>query len=563
MSILSSKTLAVVLIIFLTLIASHNLSPSSLSSGLPIYHHTSEEIDHVTFATSSRTRSSLNSDSSTSTTTATEKRSTIELGNGDGKFRDADYTAHSEEEDEAEDSKDSGLVISEKKQGSGTSDAAVGKENDGPPGGGGTSSSSSPNQEPQQKREALQTTAPVIQASPPPPQDPQKSKYGDKERDPYSLKDVDPALLKGTDQYHLVMTVGEGLYTEWQSRVSYYWYKKYKKENPGGPMGGFTRLLHTGQGDDFMDEIPTIVVDPLPEELAKIAEGYVVLNRPYGLMQWVNKYLSKIPEKYILMTEPDHLFIDVPPLWATPTKAAAFPFFYIEPAGKENVDIVQRFNPKHTPIEKFFPVGNSPVMISKAQIGPVINLWANLSMEIKQDKDADKKWGWVQEMYAWCIASAQMDPPVEYELHPEFMLQPPWDAQLTSAENHKPAYIIHYTYGNDFNSRGEFVPSKVGKWHFDKRDFMDKYPPLNIPMPPSGCTNEAVKKLILMINEASANIPGWKDKAYPDMKSVPLYWGGEVDKDDDVDGGGDGEKEEKKEEKKEEVGGVNEAATKE
>lgn len=31
-------------------------------------------------------------------------------------------------------------------------------------------------------------------------------------------------------------------------------------------MGGFTRLLHSGQPDELMDEIPTFVAKPLPDE---------------------------------------------------------------------------------------------------------------------------------------------------------------------------------------------------------------------------------------------------------------------------------------------------------
>lgn len=31
-------------------------------------------------------------------------------------------------------------------------------------------------------------------------------------------------------------------------------------------MGGFTRLLHSGIPDDLMDEIPTFVATPLPDE---------------------------------------------------------------------------------------------------------------------------------------------------------------------------------------------------------------------------------------------------------------------------------------------------------
>ena len=31
-------------------------------------------------------------------------------------------------------------------------------------------------------------------------------------------------------------------------------------------MGGFTRILHSGEPDDLMDEIPTHVVEPLQDK---------------------------------------------------------------------------------------------------------------------------------------------------------------------------------------------------------------------------------------------------------------------------------------------------------
>ncbi len=71
-------------------------------------------------------------------------------------------------------------------------------------------------------------------------------------------------------------------------------------------MGGFTRLLHSGQADDLMDELPTVVVDPLPQSMVEHS-WYVVLNRPYAFVQWTQKVT--IPEKYVLMSEPDHIFL--------------------------------------------------------------------------------------------------------------------------------------------------------------------------------------------------------------------------------------------------------------
>jgi hypothetical protein len=40
------------------------------------------------------------------------------------------------------------------------------------------------------------------------------------------------------------------------------------------------------------------------------------------------------------------------------------------------------------------------------------------------------------------------------------MAQPPWDGRMELSA-HKPFYILHYTYGNDFNLDGKFTP---GGW---------------------------------------------------------------------------------------------------
>ena len=61
-----------------------------------------------------------------------------------------------------------------------------------------------------------------------------------------------------------------------------------------------------------MEEIPTAVVDKLPLGLD---QGFVVLNRPYGFLQWVRKFVPLIKERYILMIEPDYIFVRPPPLW--------------------------------------------------------------------------------------------------------------------------------------------------------------------------------------------------------------------------------------------------------
>ena len=47
---------------------------------------------------------------------------------------------------------------------------------------------------------------------------------------------------------------------------------KTKNAKLDSAMGGFTRLLHSGKADEWMEEIPTVVVNPLPPDLQKIAD---------------------------------------------------------------------------------------------------------------------------------------------------------------------------------------------------------------------------------------------------------------------------------------------------
>ena len=53
-----------------------------------------------------------------------------------------------------------------------------------------------------------------------------------------------------------------------QSRVAYYWFKKTRRACQAQGrchMGGFTRLLHSGEPDELLPEIPTVVVKPLQD----------------------------------------------------------------------------------------------------------------------------------------------------------------------------------------------------------------------------------------------------------------------------------------------------------
>jgi len=231
---------------------------------------------------------------------------------------------------------------------------------------------------------------------------------------------------------------------------------------------------------------------------------------------------ATIKEKYVLMSEPDHIMLRPIPNFMRHEHPAAFPFFYIEPSKDENLPLIARHlgipSLSKKDSEAIAPIGNSPSFLTWEQMKEAMPIWQNMSIAIFQDQETNKKWGWVQEMYAFTITLYKIGiRHVDLALH--LQAQPPWDSALQISPS-KPYYILHYTYGCDYNMNGEFTPGKYGYWRFDKRTYAQKPPPRHLGAPPKGVKNDMVRKLIDSINEATANIECW-DQYYTTGKVAP------------------------------------------
>ena len=66
-----------------------------------------------------------------------------------------------------------------------------------------------------------------------------------------------------------------------------------------------------------------------------------MLNRPFAFVQWLAQ--ADIPEAYVLMSEPDHVWLRPMPNLMAGERMAAFPFFYIEPAKPDSKHITEKF----------------------------------------------------------------------------------------------------------------------------------------------------------------------------------------------------------------------------
>eukprot|EP01025_Chloroclados_australasicus_P008842 TRINITY_DN1326_c1_g2_i4.p3 TRINITY_DN1326_c1_g2~~TRINITY_DN1326_c1_g2_i4.p3 ORF type:complete len:173 (-),score=11.11 TRINITY_DN1326_c1_g2_i4:100-618(-) len=83
-------------------------------------------------------------------------------------------------------------------------------------------------------------------------------------------------------KYHVVVSVSASPYQQWQMMIFYYHYSKVKQQNPDSAMGGFTRLLHSGEDDEYSRYINTVIVDPLPQGVDK---GVKPQQRPWAFGQ--------------------------------------------------------------------------------------------------------------------------------------------------------------------------------------------------------------------------------------------------------------------------------------
>ena len=313
--------------------------------------------------------------------------------------------------------------------------------------------------------------------------------------------------------YHTILTSSSGGYQVWQCRVMYHHWKMQKRADPCGEMGGFTRLLtsYGGKpyGGSFDDEIPTFYV----KELAGgAAAGYVVVNRPYSMLQFVQhpEFRDLVREEYVYIAETDHILLRPLPNLATPDVPAAFNFSYMVAWGQAK--IVEKFVPGLG--GKTDPVGPSPVIIHVNQLERMVQPWFDFTNRICADREAVQALGWVREMWGWCIAAGSLG--IKHRVLDAFQYEggsignrerplhwPVASTPVGPARVDMPYYVFHYTYGIEYSAEGLPMELQVGEWSLDKRHYMGGHPPLALLAPPK-CAHDRAHVLTALINNASA-----------------------------------------------------------
>ena len=314
--------------------------------------------------------------------------------------------------------------------------------------------------------------------------------------------------------YHLVITAQSTTYQQWQTRLVYYHYLKQKEADVCGNMGGVTRLVALEEGkraEDLEDEVPSFFVKAIPKPVMARYKGYGVVNRPHSLKQLFDspEGLKRITEDYIFIAETDHLFTLPIPNMATPTRPRAFHFGYMGP-NPDFRDVIERVWPggDYTKVQ---PIGPSPVIIHKDQFASFVSDFNNTSVALKLDPEADKKFGWVLEMWGYAITSAKNG--IVHSVDDAFCIEGTHNTpgHLLGPEFPLGSKIFHFTYGVEyFHDALPCPPYNIGHWSLDKRHYGEYHPPKVLDPPPEEA-NRAAVWLHQAWQEAITNTPGWPD----------------------------------------------------
>ena len=149
------------------------------------------------------------------------------------------------------------------------------------------------------------------------------------------------------------------------------------------------------------------------------------------------------------------------PNLATHTTPSAYSFGYMH-ASASVQGIVDKFSPG-TSWRDVQPIGPSPVIISKAQLVTLTPTWLQLSLALKRDPAADRRFGWVLEMWGYSIAAAQHG--IKHKVQREWQIEPGAGRNIPRGASNEPEhYIFHYTYGIEYSLAGLPQTGSIGEW---------------------------------------------------------------------------------------------------
>jgi len=304
-------------------------------------------------------------------------------------------------------------------------------------------------------------------------------------------------------KYDVIVTATEGHYQSWQTKILWDRLEELRLD-PCSPIASMTRLLATSDGNPIAEDDgihPTVYNKMLDE---KITKGFIVINRPWSVKKWFETTETTSP--YVLILEPDHLMVKMPPCTASENEALAAEFSYMN--GRDIREAIAQYMPGWSLDEALTipPTGPSPVLIHREQLGKLVNDWYDMSVELQHNEDMQPKLGWVLEMWGFSMAAARNN--VKVRVDPNLKIEPPGQTELNDDIS-----IIHYTYGIWYAADGRPLDvwsekeKKLAVWRFDKRDYYADWP-RPMPYPVHKTEYPAAWKYVQLLNHGLLRIKG-------------------------------------------------------
>lgn len=320
--------------------------------------------------------------------------------------------------------------------------------------------------------------------------------------------------------FHTLLIVTAGESELWQTRVMAHHWRLQASQDPCAEMGNLSRLLILGQERFRFNprEVSTVTAKSTSPER----------SRPDAIVQYIKGgHLDQMREDYVLIAEPDQVFLRPLPNLASETVPAAFRVSFM----KQKPDLVDRVAPGLGLGRKTQPVGPSPLLIHKEQLRQLAPLWLKFTDQFAQEPSlARAVQGWRREYWGYAIAAAQLGishlildafqfesstarrgrrlawPVAAMPASPEgpLLVDDLMGLRGSSFAPRMPYYMLHFDQPLDYSREGLSM-GRDGEWSFDKRHYRKSFPPRQL-WPPPRCAPGHAHLLTSLINNASAKL---------------------------------------------------------
>ena len=266
---------------------------------------------------------------------------------------------------------------------------------------------------------------------------------------------------------HTVFSIGNNQYQRWQAQLLAY---SHRRAQQAGPLTCLVSGLHNR---DPVIDADFFTPNYFPHPVT--GDRYAAYNKPAALMAWLRE--APPAEETILLVDPDCIFLNALYRQAERGRPVAQSVFYMNlrqrpdlaqpPAGRRPalqtdwalVDaLLARYCRRP---ERVQGVG-IPTLVHRDDLAALAPLWLAKTEMIRSDPDLRDRVGWIAEMWAYCMAAADLG--LEHDER---------DLACFVTEDRDDVPLVHYCFD---------LGDGEGGWSWGKRSYR---PWTRVPDPPA------------------------------------------------------------------------------